>query len=79
MANFMTNDKDIIEYEGTVSKILPGSKFEIEIKDNLRLVVGHLSGKMRRKRITIMVGDLVTVEFSPHDLKQGRIISRKIK
>ncbi|HBR85688.1 MAG TPA: translation initiation factor IF-1, partial [Firmicutes bacterium] len=34
------------------------------------------SGKMRMNRIRILPGDRVTVELSPYDLKQGRIVYR---
>jgi translation initiation factor IF-1 len=36
-----------------------------------------MSGKMRRYRIRIVVGDKVKVELSPYDLNRGRIVYRE--
>ena len=36
-----------------------------------------MSGKMRRYRIRISLGDRVKVELSPYDLARGRIIYRQ--
>ncbi|HAF22621.1 MAG TPA: translation initiation factor IF-1, partial [Blastocatellia bacterium] len=35
-----------------------------------------ISGKMRKNRIRILVGDRVSVEMSPYDLSRGRITYR---
>ena len=40
------------------------------------LVLSHLSGKIRKNRIKIIVGDRVKVELSAYDLTRGRIIYR---
>ena len=39
-------------------------------------VLAYLSGKMRRYRIRILLGDRVKVELSPYDLDRGRIVYR---
>jgi translation initiation factor IF-1 len=39
-------------------------------------VHAHLSGKLRRFRIRVVLGDRVTVEVSPYDLSKGRITYR---
>ena len=39
----------------------------------LSTVLAHASGKMRRHRIRMLVGDRVTVEMTPYDLTKGRI------
>ena len=44
--------------------------------DNGHDVLAHSSGRMRRNRIRIMVGDRVTVEMTPYDLTKGRITFR---
>ena len=35
-----------------------------------------LSGRMRRYRIRMLPGDIVTIEMSPYDLSKGRIVYR---
>jgi translation initiation factor IF-1 len=35
-----------------------------------------MAGKMRRFRIRVLAGDLVTLAFSPYDLTRGRITFR---
>ncbi len=64
-----------IEMEGTVVEALPNVMFRIEL-DNQHLVLGHISGKMRKNYIRILPGDRVKVEFSPYDLNRARIIYR---
>jgi translation initiation factor IF-1 len=39
-------------------------------------VLAYTSGKMRKFRIRIVVGDQVRVELSPYDLTRGRITYR---
>jgi translation initiation factor IF-1 len=64
-----------IEMEGTVVEALPNVMFRIEL-DNQHVVLGHISGKMRKNYIRILPGDRVKVEFSPYDLNRARIIYR---
>jgi translation initiation factor IF-1 len=39
-------------------------------------VLAQISGKMRKNRIRILMGDRVSVEMSPYDLTRGRITYR---
>jgi len=39
-------------------------------------VLAVISGKMRKNRIRILMGDRVSVEMSPYDLSRGRITYR---
>ncbi len=39
-------------------------------------MLAHLSGKMRKFRIRIVLGDHVTVAVSPYDPTRGRITYR---
>jgi translation initiation factor IF-1 len=39
-------------------------------------VLAHISGKMRKKFIRLVVGDKVRMEMSPYDLTKGRITFR---
>lgn len=67
--------KDFIVMRGTVTELLPGAKFRIEL-ENGQEIIGHLAGRMRRFRIRILPGDDVKVEMSPYDLTKGRVTYR---
>ena len=64
-----------IKQEGVVKKALPNAQFRIEL-DNGHMILGLLSGKMRKFYIRILPGDRVDVEMSPYDLTKGRITYR---
>ena len=64
-----------IEIQGEITEALPNAMFRVRLEDE-RLVVCHLSGKMRRYRIKVMPGDQVKVEMTHYDEKRGRIIYR---
>jgi len=66
---------DAFILEGRTEEALRGGTFRISL-DNGRMVLGHLSGKMRRNRIRILPGDRVQVEVSAYDLGRGRITYR---
>ena len=61
-----------IELVGTVEENLPNTMFRVRLEDG-RLVLCHLSGKMRINYIKIMPGDRVRVETTPYDKTKGRI------
>jgi translation initiation factor IF-1 len=67
--------EDCIEMEGMVLEALPNAMFRVKL-DNEHVVLGHISGKMRRHYIRILAGDRVMVELSPYDLTRGRITYR---
>jgi translation initiation factor IF-1 len=67
--------KQKIEVEGIVTEALPGTKFRVELESGHE-ILAYPSGKMRRYYIRILLGDRVTVELSPYDLEQGRIVYR---
>jgi len=46
------------------------------VLDNGFHVLAHISGKIRRNHIKILLGDRVTVELTPYDLTKGRITYR---
>jgi translation initiation factor IF-1 len=50
--------------------------FRVEIAPG-KVVLAHISGKMRMHYIKILPGDRVRVELSPYDLNRGRIIYRE--
>ena len=67
--------EDIIEFEGKVVEVLPGSRFKIEL-ENGHHVEGILSGKMRKNNIKVILYDKVKLEMTPYDLTKGRITFR---
>ena len=68
---------DVIEVEGKVITILPGTMFRVELDNSKHVVLAHISGKMRKHFIRIVPGDKVEVELSPYDLSKARIIFRE--
>ncbi len=66
---------DVIEMRGKVIELLPNATFRIELENGHRIIT-YTSGKMRKNRIRVLVGDEVTVEMSPYDLTKGRVSHR---
>ena len=48
-----------------------------QLDDTEQVILAHVSGKIRKNFIKILVGDHVTCEISPYDLTKGRITFRK--
>jgi len=67
--------EEAIEVEGTVVEALPNVMFRVEL-ENGNIILGYLSGKIRKFRIRVLNGDRVLVELSPYDLNKGRIVYR---
>lgn len=66
---------DRFEMEGVVTDALKGSKFKVKL-ENGHEITCTISGKLRQNYIRIIEGDKVTVDLSPMDLNNGRIIWR---
>ena len=66
---------DLIEMEGVVLQCLSNGMFRVKLENGF-LVLAHVSGKIRRNYIRILLGDRVAVELSPYDLTRGRITYR---
>ena len=66
---------DVIEMTGQVVENLPSATFKVKL-DNGHIVLGHISGKMRKNYIRILPGDKVNVEMTPYDLSKARIVFR---
>ncbi|WP_427892656.1 translation initiation factor IF-1 [Kribbella sp. GL6] len=64
-----------IEVEGTVVECLRNATFRVQL-GNGHKVLAHISGKIRKNYIKIVLEDRVLVELSPYDLDRGRIIFR---
>jgi len=68
--------EELIEFAGVVQELLPNATFRVKL-DNDHIIIAHTSGKMRKNRIRVLVGDRVKVEMTPYDLTKGRITFRE--
>jgi translation initiation factor IF-1 len=68
--------EELIEFKGLVMELLPNATFKVKL-ENGHMILAHTSGRMRKNRIRILVGDTVTVEMTPYDLTKGRVIHRE--
>lgn len=66
---------DVIEVQGTITEAMPNAMFRVKLETGQE-VLAHVSGKIRKNFIRILLGDKVTVELSPYDLTRGRITFR---
>ncbi len=64
--------EDLIEFDGTVLELLPDARYRVRL-ENGHETLAYMSGKMKKHRIRVLVGDRVTVEMTPYDLTKGRI------
>jgi translation initiation factor IF-1 len=69
--------RDRMIMEGIVEEALPGTLFKVRIVDSGLDVLAVLSGKMRQRRIHVLLGDVVSVEVSAYDVQKGRIVWRR--
>ena len=73
---------DLLELEGVVEELYPGSKFLVTITQDeekespKHQVVCTLSGKLRKNHIKVILGDHVIINVSPYDLTKGIIAWR---
>jgi len=69
--------QDDIEVTGKVIQVLPGNKFKVQLDTTQKNeIVCHISGRMRKNKIKVILGDAVEVTMSPYDLTIGRITRR---
>ena len=64
-----------ISFTGIVIDCMPGATFKVELETGV-VVLGVLSGKIRKNKIKIIQGDKVDIEMTPYDLTKGRIVFR---
>ena len=67
--------EEAIKIDGVVTDLLPNAMFKVKLPNDT-VVIGVISGKMRQNSIKILMGDTVSIEFSPYDLTRGRITRR---
>ena len=67
---------DLINVEGRVEDASGGGNYQVLLDNGLK-ITARLSGRMKRFKIRIIVGDKVTVGLSPYDPSHGLIIHRQ--
>lgn len=61
---------------GVVTEALPNTLFRIKLKDgDGEEILAYLSGRMRRFRIRVLIGDKVDIVLDPYGVR-GRIVKR---
>lgn len=60
---------------GIVEEALPNALFRVMLDDTKEMMLTYLSGKMRKFRIRVLVGDKVAIVPDPYGGK-GRITKR---
>jgi translation initiation factor IF-1 len=68
-------EEKAVEVEGEISAVLAGTMFRVRLESGHE-VLAHISGKMRKRFIRLVVGDRVKMEMSPYDLTKARIVFR---
>lgn len=71
----MAKKDDVIEINGVVLESLPNAQFKVKLETG-QIVLAHISGKIRKHYIRVLLGDTVKVQLSPYDLTRGRIVFR---
>nr|UFR81954.1 translation initiation factor 1 [Morina chlorantha] len=73
----MTEKENKCIHEGLITESLSNGMFRVRLdNENEDLILGYISGKIRRGFIRILQGDRVKVEVSRYDSTKGRIIYR---
>lgn len=70
-----SEEEKAVEVEGEISAVLAGTMFRVKLASEHE-VLAHISGKMRKRFIRLVVGDRVKMEMSPYDLTKARIVYR---
>lgn len=66
---------DLIEMDAVVADVRVGGNFLVKTTEGHE-ILARLSGRMRRFRIRVVLGDKVTVAVSPYDATRGLITRR---
>ncbi|MGY8646991.1 MAG: translation initiation factor IF-1 [Verrucomicrobiales bacterium] len=70
-----STEQKSVEIEGTISSVLAGTMFKVALPSGHE-VLAHISGKMRKRFIRLVIGDRVKMEMSPYDTTKARIVFR---
>lgn len=70
--------EDLIEMEGVVTQHQRDIyTVNVVVGEEEKEITCHLSGKLRKNYIRVLVGDKVTIRISPYDLENGIITYRR--
>ncbi|MFZ1431131.1 MAG: translation initiation factor IF-1 [Geminicoccaceae bacterium] len=64
--------EELLEAQGVVTALLPNLMSRVML-DTGQEILATSSGRLRRNRIRLLVGDRVTVEMTVYDLSKGRV------
>lgn len=71
---------DLIHFDGVIKKVLGGGILEVDCGKNKSgkdmILQGVLSGKIKKNKIKVILGDRVRISVSPYDLNHGLITFR---
>ena len=79
MKNNISIKRKQIELIGRVIKVNSGAVCIVEVcidKINKHRVTSYISGNMRRNKIKVIKGDIVTIIMTPYDINRGRVYKR---
>jgi len=68
--------EEIFMVTGKIVDCMPNATFKVKLEENEAIIIGLVSGKIRKFNINILLGDRVDLELSPYDLTKGRIVYR---
>ena len=71
----MSDKEEKVQVEGEVLESFRSGMHRVGI-DGGHETLAYTSGRMRRHRIRILLGDRIKLELSPYDLARGRIVYR---
>lgn len=74
-----TDREGYIRLDGRIVEVLGQGRFRIALEgeeDSEAELIAMLCGKMRQRRIRVVLGDEVEVDVSMYDPKKGRIMYR---
>ena len=60
---------------GTVVEQLPSAMYRVRLEGGVE-VLAHVTGRIDRNFVRVLVGDKVRLELSPVDRGRGRIVAR---
>jgi len=69
--------QEVLSFTGIVVEVLPNAFFRVRIEGVAESILCHISGKMRKNHINVLIDDLVDIEVSPYDITKGRIVFRE--
>lgn len=63
-------------FEGTIVDPIKDIMFHVRLDNSNKIVLGYLSGKIRRNRIRVLLGDRVKILINEFDTERGKIFYR---